>query len=127
PALVLASSLDNTGCVWHPPLAVLAHTVTLAPGESFTNAYQAGTEFDLDAIRAHAAALSVSAATRKLDDVRARWEAVRDVLRIETPDTTVDHFINGWVKKQMIWQTECRRNAGAYPIRNVLQDAMGYS
>lgn len=127
PAMVLAPALDNTGCVWHPPLAVLAHTVTLAPGESFTNAYQAGTELNLDGVRAHAAALSVPAAEEKLSAVRARWEAVRDVLRIETPDTNIDHFINGWVKKQMIWQTECRRNAGAYPIRNVLQDAMGYS
>lgn len=126
PAMVLADRLDDTGCVWHTPLAVIAHTITLGQGESFSNAYQAGQETDLEAVRAHAAALTVASAERALQAVRARWDAVRELLRIETPDTNIDHFINGWVKKQMIWQTECRRNAGAYPIRNVLQDAMGY-
>lgn len=127
PAMVLAPALDDVGCVWHAPLAVLAHVVTLAPGESFANAYQAGVETGLDAMRAHAASLTVSAVERDLAAVRARWDAVREVVRVETPDPAIDHFVNGWVKKQMIWQTECRRNAGAYPIRNVLQDAMGYS
>lgn len=127
PAMVLQPSLDNTGCVWHPPLAVLAHVVTLQPGESFAIAYQAGLEFDLATIRSHSAALTAAAVEQELAAVQTRWNDVRDLLRIETPDPHIDHFINTWVKKQMIWQTECRRNSAAYPVRNVLQDAMGYA
>lgn len=127
PDMVRAPRLNNTGSVWHSPLAVLAHEITLQPGETFTNAYQGGLEFSLPAIQAHAAALTVAGVEAELAKTQAYWESITQLVQIETPDADINQFINTWVKKQMIWQTECRRNASAFPIRNVLQDAMGYS
>ncbi len=127
PDMVRAPRLNDTGSTWHNPLAVVAHTITLKPGERFTNAYRAGIEYSLDELRRHARALSVESVEAELAKTKAYWDSIRDLLVIETPDADINQFINAWVKKQMIWQTECRRNASAYPIRNVLQDAMGYS
>lgn len=55
------------------------------------------------------------------------WQTQKDALVIETPHRSFDHMINGWFKRQLYNMSVNQRMSAHYPIRNVLQDAMGYA
>lgn len=46
---------------------------------------------------------------------------------IKTPDETVNHMFNKWLPKQMIYLARHNRGGVYCPVRNQLQDALGYS
>lgn len=55
------------------------------------------------------------------------WEKLSSSFRIKTPDANLDLFANYWLKKQITLLTRLNRGGTYCPVRNQLQDAMGYS
>ena len=55
------------------------------------------------------------------------WEETENRLFIETPDENLNAFGNYWLKKQITLLTRQNRGSSYCPVRNQLQDAMGYA
>lgn len=55
------------------------------------------------------------------------WDRQFDGFYMETPDTNLNAFANYWLKKQIILLTRQNRGSSYCPVRNQLQDAMGYA
>ena len=64
------------------------------------------------------------------DESAARHDANKHdeaQITLTSPDANLDAAVNRWWKKQITWQTRQWRNGISYPIRNILQDAVGYA
>ena len=59
--------------------------------------------------------------------VEGQAQADEDTIVLTTPDADLNRAVNRWHKKQITWQTRLWRNGMNYPIRNILQDAVGYA
>lgn len=46
---------------------------------------------------------------------------------IDTPDKTLNYMFNKWIAKQMVYLARMNRGGVYCPVRNQLQDALGYS
>ena len=63
----------------------------------------------------------------RLDEVRKIWAERLDAFWVETPDTQLNALVNVWLKKQATFLGKLNRASTYCPIRNQLQDAMGYA
>jgi len=72
---------------------------------------------------------NINEAERALNEVKNFWEDTLGVIKVKTPDTSMDLLLNGW----LLYQTICCRiwarsafyqSGGAYGFRDQLQDAM---
>ena len=55
------------------------------------------------------------------------WNKRIGKFEIETPDEDLNHLINYWLKKQLTFFVRLNRGGVYCPIRNQLQDLLGYS
>lgn len=55
------------------------------------------------------------------------WDGQFDGFYMETPDENLNAFGNYWLKKQITLLTRQNRGSSYCPVRNQLQDAMGYA
>lgn len=60
-------------------------------------------------------------------NVQNAWKKVTERFFMETPDKNLNAFGNYWLKKQIILLTRQNRGSSYCPVRNQLQDAMGYA
>lgn len=58
---------------------------------------------------------------------QAYWEDLCGGFTIHTPDENINYFTNYWLKKQVTLLTRLNRGGTYCPVRNQLQDALGYS
>lgn len=56
-----------------------------------------------------------------------KWQEYLSAYHIATPDNDVNALFNYWLKKQCVYLTRLNRSSPYCPIRNQLQDALGYS
>jgi len=59
--------------------------------------------------------------------VKSRWNDICNKFTINTPDSNLNYFMNFWLKKQVVMMARNNRLSTYCPVRNQLQDAMGYS
>jgi cellobiose phosphorylase len=129
PCAVADGRLPSAAVSNGDPVAALHWRVALPPGRTWRVDWVAGLFHSTeegsrwrdalaatpDAVEAaHAAAVRASAG----DEGR---------LVLRSPDPDLDRHIHRWTKKQITWQTRLWRNAVSFPVRNILQDAAGYS
>lgn len=62
-----------------------------------------------------------------LQQVRTLWQERCEAYHIETPFTELNHLCNRWFLKQAVYQSRLNRSSVYCPVRNQLQDALGYS
>ncbi|MCJ8336559.1 MAG: hypothetical protein MJH10_20400, partial [Epibacterium sp.] len=81
---------------------------------------------DAAALRQQVAA-DATAVDAELAKVTTKANEDEEQIVCDSPDADLNRIINRWMKKQITWQTRLWRNGISYPVRNILQDAVGYS
>ena len=125
-------AIKNGVCSGQPsvmdlPIGALHHVLEIKPGESIELGFCYGVAKDPPAVRALLAKFTIDAIDQAQAAVFDYYNRISANLSIETPDRVLNGFVNHWLPKQIIFQSRKNRLSGAFPIRNQLQDCMGYS
>lgn len=128
PSAVGRGACSNLPSEWDYPTGVFQHNFTLPAGAEIEFAIVLGcADGPGEAVSVKEETLRDERIHQELDRVERYWEGICRRVTIQTPDGDLDRFANYWLKKQVVAQARCRRNAALAPVRNDLQDAMGYS
>ena len=123
------SALKRTLGRHYDPVASLAVSLSLRPGESKTVTYTLGAADTRDQAASLARKYhSAEKVDQALAEVKSRWEKVLDTTVVKTPDSSIDLLVNRWLKYQAIsgrlWsRTGYYQLGGAYGFRDQLQDS----
>ena len=109
------------------PLGAFQHTMILQPGEQAVRRFVLGCVHSLKDIRHSKAELADQGYASLLQETEEYWEQMCGSFQVETPDADVNAFMNRWLQKQIIMQTRTNRMSNYCPVRNQLQDALGYA
>ncbi len=110
------------------PVGAMEHRITLGPGEQTEISLVLGCANSMEEIKASSESLLTPGFTeRELAEVEAYWQEVCGQLHIQTPDGDLDALVNYWLKKQTVLMSRNHRLSVYAPIRNELQDAIGYA
>lgn len=125
PKAVLEGACRNLCCEQEEPYSILHHKITLAKGESKQIHFVCGLMTSVD---------DLSEEYRYLSNIEEEyqknaslWEERTKKFIIQTPDEDVDAMMNYWLKKQLTYFVRLNRGGVYCPIRNQLQDLLGYS
>lgn len=99
----------------------------LEPGEKIELYLEAGAAVSREEILDRKRSFSREQAARELQETEAYWERMLGGFYMETPDENLNAFGNYWLKKQVTLLTRQNRGSSYCPVRNQLQDAMGYA
>lgn len=105
----------------------LQHKFVIPAGETVTYHIQVGVAESVDEISSLKEAWNQEAIGKIKHEVQEYWENVCSGFYIHTPDENVNFFANYWLKKQITVLTRLNRGTVCCPVRNQLQDALGYS
>lgn len=115
-------SLDSEGD--GPFIGAMQHSLMLDCGCSETINFIIGAETNIENIKSFTKSFDINEEYRKLNQL---WGKRINSLYIDTPDKNINYMVNYWVKKQVILLTRLNRMSVYCPVRNQLQDALGYS
>lgn len=128
PAAIINDSCSNFRSEWDNPLGAFEHKMILKPGEEKEINIFIGCAKDLQEASVKKEKWMQSGVVEKeLRKVEEYWEGVSNQFIIETPDKNLDYLVNYWLKKQVTLMARNNRLSVYCPVRNQLQDAMGYS
>jgi cellobiose phosphorylase len=127
PRSVVLNRCSNQGETGPKTAAVFHHEWNLASKDSKRMSIVIGAFHSEKAIKETRAGWNEVQLAEKYRETASFWKAQKEALSIETPHRSFDHMINGWFKKQLYNMSVNQRMSAHYPIRNVLQDAMGYA
>lgn len=65
--------------------------------------------------------------TDELKNAQEKWDEVLTPELVNTTNTQFNYMVNYWIKKQMVYLARHNRGDVYCPVRNQLQDAMGYA
>lgn len=103
-----------------------AFHIHLEPGESCRLALEAGAACKKQEVLERKRHFSWELAEKELWETKTFWENRFADFYLETPDQNINAFGNYWLKKQITLLTVQNRGSSYCPVRNQLQDAMGY-
>ena len=109
------------------PIGALQQTMILQPGEQVVSRFIVGCANSQEEIIRSKAELAAKGYDALLVQVENHWDEISSTFEITTPNANVDYFMNYWLKKQIVLQTRTNRMSNYCPIRNQLQDALGYA
>ena len=127
--LVLPDHFGQRSAPGLDPVAALSTRLLLAPGEAVERVFLLGYAASPDAARQLAAEAATVSPAHRLDQVRARWDALLGATNVKTPDPLFDVMVNRWLLYQTvscrIWAKAAFYQAGgATGFRDQLQDSM---
>ena len=108
-------------------VGAMQHKFTLAPGQSESVYFAIGCAVKPCEITEYQSSFTAEYAQSKLDESDAYWDAIADSSTIKTNDESFDALMNYWFKRQSAYMTFTHRGGPAAPMRNDLQDALGYA
>ncbi|MDT8436460.1 MAG: glucoamylase family protein [Gemmatimonadota bacterium] len=111
------------------PCAALQTVVELEPGERAEVVFLLGQGEDAGEARRLVEKYRRQECDALLRDVRRRWDALLDTVRVRTPDASMDLLLNRWLLYQTlscrVWSRSAfYQSGGAYGFRDQLQDVM---
>ena len=128
PAAVRNRRCPNTASHLQPPLGAFHYKIELAAGESVQLHVVGGaaaTMEEIEALRARSAKPGYW--DEELAAADQHWTEVSKIFTIDTPDSDLNALANFWLKKQATFMGRNDRGHVVVPVRNLLQDALGYS
>ena len=105
----------------------LQHKFVIAPGETVEYHIQVGAARSIDEVKDHKLAWNDTYVEENEAQIRDYWDNICGSFYIQSPDENVNFFTNYWLKKQITILTRLNRGGVYCPVRNQLQDALGYS
>lgn len=103
-----------------------AFRIHLEPGESYRLFLEAGAACKKQEALERKQHFCPEEIAKELQETEAFWENRFADFYLETPDQNINAFGNYWLKKQIALLTVQNRGSSYCPVRNQLQDAMGY-
>lgn len=99
----------------------------LKPGEKADIFLEAGATVTKEQISEQKGQFTKAYVEKEIAAAEQAWEKLLDTFYMETPDENLNAFGNYWLKKQITLLTRQNRGSSYCPVRNQLQDAMGYA
>lgn len=127
PAAVANGKCSGKQAEAENPIGALHHNIELAQGEEAAVRFVVGCAGSPEEMAENRERLERKGYDMLLQEVEEHWEAVSGTFLVDTPDPNVNAFMNYWLKKQIVLQTRTNRMSNYCPIRNQLQDALGYA
>lgn len=125
PGMIENGCGSNKKCEYKTCVAGFHHELILGCGEQDSVTYTAGETKTCDEIDQIRAAMPDFMA--ELAKAEEKWTEYTAPLQINTAYEDLNYFVNHWIKKQMRFLVRHNRSNISCPIRNQLQDAMGYA
>ena len=128
----IPAAVTNRGCSCSiseadKPLGVFEHKLKLQPGqEAEFNVVLGCANTMQEAAAVKEKFLQPGAVEEELERVEAYWAGNSQTFTVNTPDENLNYFVNYWLKKQVVLMAKNNRLSVYCPVRNQLQDAMGY-
>lgn len=104
-------------------IAALQHDLALDPGEEYSVGFVLGMTASKAQIK-NEINTDIAAEREKVEQL---WEKRCSRCRFETGNKELDALANYWLKKQTSYLASTNRFGPSSPVRNELQDAMGYA
>ncbi|WP_310603374.1 GH36-type glycosyl hydrolase domain-containing protein [Anaerosporobacter sp.] len=101
--------------------------ITIPAGEKVTLHLEAGAALDKAEIIARKDVFDQKAIQQAEAETDSYWKEAIAGFYLETPDKNLNAFGNYWLKKQITLLTRQNRGSSYCPVRNQLQDALGYA
>lgn len=101
--------------------------IHLKPGEQYQLFLEAGAACEKEEVLQRKKRFSRQQIEKEMLETKAYWEKRFEDFYLETPDRNLNAFGNCWLKKQITLLTRQNRGSSYCPVRNQLQDAMGYA
>ncbi len=123
PAMIENGKGTDTKCEYEACVAAFHHQLTVKNSDNITYlAGQTATFEEIDSIRNNMPDFDM-----ELKKAEEKWN--RDIvpMQINTEYEDLNILVNYWLKKQIIYLTRHNRGGVYCPVRNQLQDAMGYA
>lgn len=128
PCAVINGTCSGSVCNSENPVGAFQHELDMAPGASDEIHFVIGFENCAEHVAAvKDALLEPGAIEAALTEMILYWDSICEQFTVETPDKNIDLFMNWWIKKQNRFQPRLNRLCAVFPVRNPLQDMMGYS
>ncbi len=130
PKAMKTSCLSNRAGVWHDPCSVIQIQLNLAPGENKEVYFLLGQGES----REHIEQLlniyhSGDQAEHAFREAKEFWDDRLSILKVSTPDTSMDLMLNRWLiyqtySSRLLARTGLYQAGGAYGFRDQLQDVL---
>ncbi len=125
PGMIETGCGTNTKCEYETCVAAFHHNLKIRAHQSENIAYMAGqtvTCEEIDVLKEKMPDFNT-----ELQLAEKKWETDTKKLQINTEYEDLNILVNHWLKKQIIYLTRHNRGGVYCPVRNQLQDAMGYA
>ena len=106
---------------------VMQHVMCVKSGETKELCFSIGATVTEEEVLGIAREFGLDLVNEALAESEVYWKHICENSTIQTPNPKFDVFINTWLKKQIVFLTRLNRKGDVCPIRNQLQDAMGYA
>ena len=103
------------------------HEISIGGNDTQSVCFWLGVECGTAKILAIANDFTLGFVNSELEKVSEYWRETCSTSTIATPSPEFDELVNKWLKKQAVYLTRTNRMGPVCPIRNQLQDAMGYA
>lgn len=107
--------------------AAFLYNFLLKPGEKAVVSFVAGRAHSREEIIKSHNGFSDEICALNINEAELRFENRCSEFMIDTADKNLDAYINYWLKKQVMLQSTQNRGSIYCPIRNQLQDSLGYA
>lgn len=130
PDAMKAKNLSNRTGIYHDPSSVIQVKAELAPGENKDVVFLLGQGKDTNHVYQIIESInSMEQVDYALEEVKDFWDARLDVLKVSTPDQSMNLMLNRWLLYQtyacrILARTGFYQAGGAYGFRDQLQDSL---
>ena len=107
--------------------AAMQHRFSLDAGESKSVFFSIGCAVKQEEILDYRKGFTTAFAQKKLDECDAYWDSLASRFTVKTGDSGFDALMNYWFKRQSVFMTWTNRGGTCAPMRNQLQDSLGYA
>lgn len=127
PSVVLQGACKNTLAEHEPTITCCEHELFIGVGEVVKLHVIFGITKSLDILDKLKSTLTTSNLEKYYEEIKQFWISKTSTLKILTPHKELNAFTNYWIQKQIDFCSRLNRISCYYPIRNPLQDSVGYA